>query len=224
MTQYVAANLGFRRDLVCRSLLPVSLLPLSVRPVIVKRSSGAPGLEGRRQRRRQRRSTPTCTSPDPTPHLPLPRRGASPSRSSSRTGARRPNPRHARAHAAGLRGAKTPPALLALSPAFRLKPRPYIYTGKHLFTGKEIAAAVLALGLPEGLGDDDEASNKSPSPPRATEKAKANKLPMLIKKVKAVNALRMGSAVVGARVQSLTDGLLTGMVGRLGARRKDTTL
>jgi len=59
----------------------------------------------------------------------------------------------------------------------------------------------IALGLPEGLDDDDEASNKSPSPPRATEKAKANKLPMLIKKVKAVNALRMGSAVVGARVQ-----------------------
>jgi hypothetical protein len=58
-------------------------------------------------------------------------------------------PLNARAHAAGLRGAKTPPALLALSPAFRLKHRPYIYTGEHLFTGEEIAAAVLALGLPE---------------------------------------------------------------------------
>ena len=59
----------------------------------------------------------------------------------------------ARAHAAGLRGEKTPPALLALSPAFRLKSRQYIYTGENLYTGEEIAAAVLALGLPEDAAD-----------------------------------------------------------------------
>ena len=71
VTQSLAANLGFRRDLVCRSLLPVSLIPVSVRPVIVKRSSGAPGLEGRRRRRRQRRSTPTrLAGPDPTSPFP----------------------------------------------------------------------------------------------------------------------------------------------------------